>query len=99
MTTVRCRKIDPTPVPEALFDKQDTLARALSDLLVETTRLGLSSADAVNIAFSTVAQIVCHGVPLDCDQDLLRFFASAVVIARTGDGALSIGNMMPVGTA
>jgi hypothetical protein len=52
-------------------DKQDKLALALSDLLVETTRLGVSSADAVNIAFSTVAQIVCHGVPRNCDQDFL----------------------------
>jgi hypothetical protein len=71
----------------------------LSDLLVETTRLGVSSADAVNIVFATVAHVVCHGLPRDCDQDLLRFFASAVVIARTSDGALSIGNMSPVGTA
>ena len=99
VSAVRRRKIDPAPIPEVLFEKQDTLARALSDLLIQTTRLGVSSDDAANIAFSTVAQVLCRGIPAEYDQDLLRFFAAAMVMVRTSDSALSIGNMAPVGTA
>ncbi len=80
MTEVRdgigWRTIDPAPIPPALYDKQDQLALALSGLLMETQRLRIASDDAVNIALSTVAQVLCHGVPSEFDQDLLRLFAA-----------------------
>jgi hypothetical protein len=91
--------IDPVAVPPALYDKQDALALALSGLLKETERLKISSDDAVNIAFSTVAQVVCYGVPQEYDQDLLRFFAAAILYARMDASNVNLGNMSVAGTA
>jgi hypothetical protein len=103
MTEVRdeigWRTIDPAPIPPALYDKQDQLAQALSGLLMETQRLRISSDDAVNIALSTVAQVLCHGVPPEFDQDLLRFFAAAVLYARMYDSNRNLGNMSAAGHA
>ena len=46
-----------------------------------------------------MAQVVCYGVPPEFDQDLMRFFAAAILYARMDASNVNLGNMSVAGTA
>jgi hypothetical protein len=52
--------------------------------------------DAVSISLSAVAHVMCDAVYPQCDQDVLRVFASELALARSG---IDVGTMIPAGTA